>query len=193
MKYLDQGNFFYGSIYLFRRGLLYVQSMISTTFYRSVLKHTGKEVRFGVGIYIDNINNIYIGSKCTIGDHVSLHSETVNAKLLISDLVQISNNVSIDYSGGVEIGELSLISQDVQILSHDHGYDPHSAPKANKLIISKNVWIGLGAIVLPGTKFIGENAIIGAGSVVTKPVKPNAIVAGNPARLIKFRNEIANN
>ena len=48
-----------------------------------------------------------------------------------------------------------------------------------------NVWIGAGAIVLPGVT-LGENAVAGAGAVVTRDVPPNAVVGGNPARLIKF-------
>ena len=48
-----------------------------------------------------------------------------------------------------------------------------------------NVWIGAGAIVLPGVT-VGENAIVGAGAVVTRDVPPNAVMGGNPARLIKF-------
>ncbi len=54
--------------------------------------------------------------------------------------------------------------------------------------IGKNVWIGSGAIVLPGVT-IGDNSIVGAGSVVTKNVEPNSVVAGNPAKFIKSINE----
>ena len=51
--------------------------------------------------------------------------------------------------------------------------------------IKRNVWIGANATILPGVT-IGENAVVGAGSVVTKDVPDNAVVAGNPARLIRF-------
>ena len=50
--------------------------------------------------------------------------------------------------------------------------------------IQKNAWIGAGATILPGVT-IGENAIVGAGSVVTRDVLPNTVVAGNPARVIQ--------
>lgn len=54
-----------------------------------------------------------------------------------------------------------------------------------KINIGNNVWIGAGAIVLPGVT-ISDNSIIGAGSVVTKDVPRNCVVAGNPAKIIKI-------
>lgn len=53
--------------------------------------------------------------------------------------------------------------------------------------IGHDVWIGHAAILLPGCKQVGNGAIIGAGAIVTKDVPPYAIVAGNPAKLIKYR------
>lgn len=50
--------------------------------------------------------------------------------------------------------------------------------------IGKNVWIGAGAVILPGVN-IGENAVVGAGSIVAKDIDPNTVVAGNPAEVIK--------
>lgn len=59
-----------------------------------------------------------------------------------------------------------------------------SAPKP--VVVGNDVWIGRSAIVLPGVS-IGDGAVVGAGAVVTKSVEPYAIVAGNPARLIRYR------
>jgi len=69
------------------------------------------------------------------------------------------------------------------------GHDPQSPEFANKggdVIIGDRVWIAYRAIILPGVT-IGEGAVVGAGSVVTKDVEPYTIVAGNPARFIKKR------
>ena len=70
------------------------------------------------------------------------------------------------------------------------GHDPQSpdfSDKGGDVIIGDHVWIAYRAIILPGVT-IGDGAIIGAGSVVTKDVEPYTIVAGNPAKFIKHRN-----
>jgi acetyltransferase-like isoleucine patch superfamily enzyme len=74
------------------------------------------------------------------------------------------------------------------------GHDPQSpefADRGGDVIIGDRVWIAYRAIILPGVT-IGEGAVIGAGSVVTKDVPPYTIVAGNPARFIKNRNSHLN-
>ena len=53
--------------------------------------------------------------------------------------------------------------------------------------IKRNVWIGVNVTILPGVT-IGENAVVGAGAVVTKDVPDNAVVVGNPARVIRYLN-----
>jgi maltose O-acetyltransferase len=70
------------------------------------------------------------------------------------------------------------------------GHDPRSpefADKGGDVVIGDRVWIGYRAIILPGIT-IGEGAVVGAGSVVTRDVPPFAIIAGNPARIIGERN-----
>ena len=70
------------------------------------------------------------------------------------------------------------------------GHDPQSpdfADRGGDVVIGDRAWIGYGALILPGIK-IGEGAVVGAGSVVTKDVQPFEIVAGNPARKIGERN-----
>lgn len=88
--------------------------------------------------------------------------------------------------GGIEIGENVLIGPNCSILTTNHPLDPKSrkATISKKIIIEDNVWLGGNVTVLPGVT-IGENSIVGAGSVVTKDVAKNVIVAGVPAKLIK--------
>ena len=62
------------------------------------------------------------------------------------------------------------------------------AKEKTSLHIGSDVWIGARALILPGCSSIGTGAIIGAGSVVTHDVPDYAIVGGNPARVIKYRN-----
>jgi maltose O-acetyltransferase len=85
----------------------------------------------------------------------------------------------------IDIGPACQIGPAVQILTPDHPRDPalrRAGLESGKPVrIGENVWIGGGAIILPGVT-IGDDAIIGAGSVVTRDVAPGATVAGNPAR-----------
>ena len=85
----------------------------------------------------------------------------------------------------VEIGDLAQIGPGVQILTADHPRDPGERARGvefgKPVVIGRNVWIGGGALILPGVT-IGEDAVVGAGSVVTRDVSPGATVMGNPAR-----------
>jgi maltose O-acetyltransferase len=87
----------------------------------------------------------------------------------------------------VRIGELSQIGPGVQLLAADHPRDPRQREGGLELgrpiRIGRNVWIGGGALIMPGVT-VGDDAIIGAGSVVTRDVAAGATVAGNPARAL---------
>ena len=88
----------------------------------------------------------------------------------------------------VIIGDDTQIGPGVQILTADHPRDPairRSGLESGRPIrVGANVWLGAGALILPGVT-IGDNAIVGAGSVVTRNVPAGATVAGNPARPLK--------
>ncbi|KAA2234820.1 sugar O-acetyltransferase [Salinarimonas soli] len=85
----------------------------------------------------------------------------------------------------IEIGDACQFGPAVQILTADHPRDPVARraglESGRPIRIGRNVWIGGGAIVLPGVT-IGDDAIVGAGSVVTRDVPVGATVVGNPAR-----------
>lgn len=85
----------------------------------------------------------------------------------------------------VTVGNSTQIGPGVQILTADHPRDPELRQKflesGRPVTIGKNVWIGGGAVILPGVT-VGDNAIIGAGSIVTRDVAAGVTVAGNPAR-----------
>ena len=100
-------------------------------------------------------------------------SASVLARSSILDVVEVT------------IGDGTQIGPAVQIYAADHPRDPERRKSGLELgrpvHIGRNVWIGGGAIVLPGV-VIGDDAVIGAGSVVTKDVPPGVTVRGNPAR-----------
>lgn len=88
----------------------------------------------------------------------------------------------------ITIGDDVQIGPNVQLLTPTHPVEPQ--PRRDKLeaakpiVIGDNVWIGGGAIVLPGIT-VGANSVIGAGAVVTRDVPSNVVVVGNPARVVK--------
>lgn len=88
--------------------------------------------------------------------------------------------------GGITIGNEVFIGPKVNLITINHDSNPEnrSATYGRPIIIEDRVWIGINSTVLPGVT-IGQGAIVGAASVVTKDVAPNTIVAGNPARFIK--------
>lgn len=67
------------------------------------------------------------------------------------------------------------------------GYVPKELIPRSELVIGNDVWVGQNVCILPGVRRIGDGAVLGAGSVVTKDVPDFAVVAGNPARLIRYR------
>ncbi|WP_184283769.1 sugar O-acetyltransferase [Jeotgalicoccus coquinae] len=105
--------------------------------------------------------------------------------------IKIGKNVFINSGcrfqdqGGITIGDGSLIGHNVVLATINHDYNPNNRGTMYLLpiVLEKNAWIGSSATVLPGVT-IGENSIVAAGSVVTKDVPANTIVAGNPAKFI---------
>lgn len=84
----------------------------------------------------------------------------------------------------VEIGDNVTIASDVKLITHDgSGRLFEKVFRYRKIIIGNNVFVGMNSILLLGVE-VGDNVLIGAGSVVTKSIPPNSVVAGNPAKII---------
>lgn len=104
--------------------------------------------------------------------------------------VKIGKNVVIMYNclmmaaGTITIEDDVRVAANVQLISNNHDFHDHDILICKPVVLKHNCWIGAGSSILPGVT-VGENAIVGAGSVVTKDVKPNTVVADNPARIIK--------
>lgn len=137
---------------------------------KSLFASVGEEVFIEQGFYCD------YGDKITLGHRV-----------------YININCTFLDGGQIIIGDDCLIGPNVQILTINHATSPKERLKkanyAENIHIENNVWIGAGAIILPGIS-IGSNAVIGAGSVVTKSVQANCLYAGNPAKKIRQLDEI---
>jgi maltose O-acetyltransferase len=96
--------------------------------------------------------------------------------------------------GQIAIGNDVMMGPDVVIITENHSFDRIDIPirkqgysNPEKVTINNDIWIGARVIILPGVD-IGSGAIIGAGAVVTKNVPAYAIVGGNPAKIIRYRN-----
>ncbi|OIJ63682.1 sugar O-acetyltransferase [Streptomyces mangrovisoli] len=132
---------------------------------RELLGFLGEQAHLRPPLYVDYGSNISIGARTF-----------VNHNLTALDVAAIT------------IGEDCQIGPGVQLLTPTHPLEPQ--PRRDKLeaarpiVIGDNVWIGGGAIVLPGVR-VGDNSVIGAGAVVTKDVPANVVAVGNPARVVR--------
>jgi acetyltransferase-like isoleucine patch superfamily enzyme len=99
---------------------------------------------------------------------------------------------SRDSAGSIIIGDHVRVAPGVIMVAANHVYDRIDVPiaaqglKRKSILIGDDVWIAANAIITAGVK-VGQGAIVGAGSVVTKDVAPFTIVAGSPARVVRVR------
>lgn len=113
--------------------------------------------------------------------------------LLVGNDVVLSPGVLITTSGGLSIGDRSMIGYRSQILTTNHTVPDGSLPISRsgdlpgRVHIGSDVWIGAGCIISPGVK-IGNGTVVAAGSVVTQDLDSYSFYIGNPARLLKRRN-----
>ena len=144
------------------------------------------------------------GENISIGDYATLicssdkkidistwQTDKLNGSISLGNYILISPGISIRSAESIDIGDSTMIASDVVITDSDwHGIydrtDYVATPKPVK--IHKNVWIGERSIILKGTQ-IGENSVIGAGSVVHGDIPPNSVYAGNPAKEVKKLDE----
>lgn len=139
---------------------------------------------------------IYIGSNVKIRKHARIEALQIPGRpaprLEIGEGFRAELYLHLACAQEVKIGKDCLIAGRVYISDHDHGYSQLNVSISSQPLVTKPVrignfvWLGEGVAVLKGV-VIGDNAIIGANSVVTKSIPANAIAAGVPARVIKFR------
>ena len=98
--------------------------------------------------------------------------------------VVIMNNALMMAAGGITIDDDVMVAANAQLISNNHDLYDHAVLTCKPVHLKRNCWIGAGATILPGVT-VGENAVVGAGSIVTRDVEDNTVVAGNPARVVK--------
>ena len=172
-------------------------------------RRAGNRVSFSA--YIKGHERIEMGHGCKIhadasvdasrspgvrfGDKVTLNRYAYvqggNGGVRLGDRVEINNFSIVNGTGGVDIGDDTVIGPGVRIISYHHRYARgatiHSQPvDALPIRIGCDVWLGANSIILAGVT-IGDGAVIAAGAVVREDVPPYAVVAGVPATIKKYR------
>lgn len=151
------------------------------------INHGKRPFIFGQAPLFTNRGSISIGDRVILMGEESRTALRTDAEgqLIVGNGVLINSGAFIHASQYVKIGDNCKIASHVSISDTDsHEVSPGAGIRRKPVQIEANVWIGRAAIVLPGVR-IGEGAVIGAGSIVTRDVESFTVVAGNPARPIR--------
>jgi acetyltransferase-like isoleucine patch superfamily enzyme len=147
------------------------------------------DVKLGENVRLSKFINLYgceIGDETKIGAFVEIQKNArVGRRCKISSHTFICEGVTIE--DNVFIGHGVMFTNDTypRATSLDGEMQTEADWKVEKIVVKRGASIGTGATILPNT-CIGENAIVGAGSVVTRDVPANAVIVGNPAKVLRF-------
>ncbi|MEL6929589.1 MAG: acyltransferase [Cyanobacteria bacterium J06600_6] len=144
-----------------------------------------------------NHADIKVGANCALDRGVTLICSgelSAQAKIDLAANTYINRHTIIDAIALIKIGHDCAIGPNCYITDHDHGLDAQFPPLqqpmfAKETVIGDRVWLGANVTVLKGVR-IGNDAVVGAGSVVTKDIPEKAIVAGVPAKLLRIKADL---
>ncbi len=152
-------------------------------------KGFGAIIRSKVRVDLVPFNPFSIGEYSLIEDFSVINNGMGALQIGHHSVIGLSNVLI----GPLSIGNNVIIAQHVVLSGLNHGYEDPDLPikdqpcTTGKITIEDDCWIGANAVIVAGVT-IGKHAIVAGGSVVTKDVSPFTIVAGNPAKPIKFYN-----
>ena len=186
-------------------------------YYSRKFKRMGENVKIGKGVKIVNPEYIEIGDNVTICDHCTLIARGEGG-IVVDDFVVLNDRVYLDtespewgyirigkhvYIGtgttlfghkGLEIGERALLAQNITLTPYSHIYDDPDdfiimqGGRMEKVTLGRDCYIGMGVCVMYSGN-VGDGSIVGAGSVVVKPIPPYSVAVGCPAKVIKERKK----
>ena len=187
---------------------------IRQEYYRSVLGYMGKDVKIGTGVKIVNPHlvrledgviveddctliaregtYIHLGKNVILSERVYLDTQCEGGYMEIGEWVYLGTGTTCFGHRGLEIGDCSLIAQNVTITPYSHIFDDpgkriwDQGGHMKKVTIGKDCYLGMGVCVMYSGD-IGDGSVIGAGSTVVKPIPPYSVAVGTPARVIKER------
>lgn len=166
--------------------------LIYTARFMSHVKTADAATQCDGPIRIIGTARITLGKGCRLGRECELTTEE-GGEIIFGDNIRINRGVTLTSYTQIHIGSFTIIGEFASLRDANHGMEtgtpmrlqPHtSAP----IRIGNDVWIGRGSCILPGIT-IGDGAVIGANSVVTRDIPPYAIAAGAPARFLRQREE----
>ena len=145
---------------------------VRSVFIARLFSRVGKNIKIFPGVKIRGIHKFVVGDSVVLGEDIFLNA---NGGIVLDDEVGIGP--------GSKIWSVNHVTKDIDTPITEQGYEDKA------VFIGKGTWIGANCTILPGAQ-IGEGVVISAGSVVGgKKVKPFAMLAGNPARIIGFRKK----
>jgi len=127
-----------------------------------------------------------IGENCYI--EPPLHANWAGKNVHFGKNVYANFNLTLVDDTHIYVGDYTMFAPNVVVTTAGHPVDPELRERVYQfnlpVHIGRNVWIGAGAVILPGIT-IGDNSVIGAGSIVTKDIPSNCVAYGNPCRVVR--------
>jgi len=158
-------------------------SMGTTFKYRVVKRCIGRKSIVRNRTRIVNTANVTIGEDCILQDHVYIRAG-MQGRVIFGNGCMINSFCRFFGHGGIEVGDGCQFGPGVTITTTEHDYRSWNLSEVfRNVTIGKRVWVGANVTILPGAE-IGDFAVIGAGSVVSRKIPPRSLALGIPARVV---------
>lgn len=155
----------------------------TTIYYRQVRRLVGRGTTVEPGLRVVNGAKVSIGRGCLLKEGIYLRAGA-EGQITIGDRAALNAFCRLFGHGGITIGEDTQLGPGVLITTTSHDYTRGLAVSYEPVVIGRAVWVGANVTILPGVQ-IGDGAVVGAGSIVTRSLPPRVVAVGAPARVIR--------